>query len=51
LSEYTREEIPKLIEENEATAELLNIPGFEAAFQRAVEQVERGEVVRYIARI
>ena len=33
-------------EENEATAELLNIPGFEAAFRRAVEQVERGEVVR-----
>ena len=38
-------------EENEATAELLSIPGFEAAFRRAVEQVERGEVVRYIARI
>ena len=34
-------------EENEATAELLNIPGFEAAFQRAVEQVEKGEVVRF----
>ena len=33
-------------EENEATAELLSIPGFEAAFRRAVEQVERGEVVR-----
>lgn len=33
-------------EENEATAELLSIPGFEAAFQRAVEQAERGEVVR-----
>ena len=46
MSEYTREEILKLIEENEATAELLNIPGFEAAFQRAVGQVERGEVVR-----
>jgi len=26
---------------------LLNIPGFEAAFRRAVEQVERGEVVRF----
>ena len=33
-------------EGNEATAELLSIPGFEAAFQRAVEQVEGGEVVR-----
>ncbi len=33
-------------EETEATAELLSIPGFEAAFRRAVEQVERGEVVR-----
>ena len=33
-------------EENEATAELLSIPGFEATFCRAVEQVERGEVVR-----
>ena len=33
-------------EENEATAELLNIPGFEAGFRRAVEQAERGEVVR-----
>jgi len=34
-------------EESEATAELLSIPGFEAAFRRAVEQVERGEVVRF----
>jgi hypothetical protein len=33
-------------EENEATAELLSIPGFEAAFQRAVEQADRGDVVR-----
>ena len=46
MSEYTREEILKLIEENEATAELLSLPGFEAAFRRAVEQVARGEVVR-----
>jgi len=46
LSKYTREEILKLIEENEATAELLSIPGFGVAFQRAVEQVERGEIVR-----
>ena len=54
LSEYIREEMLKLIEknggpqereENEATAELLSIPGFEAAFRRAVKQVERGEVV------
>ncbi|MGA9350874.1 MAG: hypothetical protein WBW48_19010 [Anaerolineae bacterium] len=34
-------------EENEATAELLSIPGFEAAFQRAVQQAESGEVVRF----
>lgn len=34
-------------EENEATAELLNIPGFEEAFQRAVEQAESGDVVRF----
>ena len=34
-------------EENEATAELLSIPGFEAAFRRVVEQADRGEVVRF----
>ena len=34
-------------EENEATAELLSIPGFEATFRRAVEQAEDGEVVRF----
>lgn len=34
-------------EENEATAELLSIPGFEAAFERAAGQAERGEVVRW----
>jgi len=34
-------------EESEATAELLSIPGFEAAFQRAVEQADRGEVVHW----
>jgi hypothetical protein len=33
-------------EESEATAELLSIPGFEAAFRRAVEQADAGEVVR-----
>lgn len=33
-------------EENEATAELLGIPGFLVAFQRAVEQANGGEVVR-----
>ena len=37
-------------EENEATAELLSTPGFETAFRRAVEQIERGEVVRLGAR-
>ena len=34
-------------EENEATAELLSIPGFEAAFRRAVEQADGWEVVRF----
>jgi len=33
-------------EENQATAELLSIPGFEAAFQHAVEQADSGDVVR-----
>ena len=34
-------------EENEATAELLSIPGFEAAFRHAVKQANRGGVVRF----
>ena len=34
-------------EENEATAELLSISGFEAAFQCAVEQADSGDVVRF----
>jgi len=34
-------------EENEATAELLSIPGFESAFRRAVEQADSGDVVRW----
>jgi hypothetical protein len=34
-------------EENEATAELLSIPDFEAAFQSAVEQADSGDVVRF----
>ena len=34
-------------EASEATTELLSIPGFERAFQRAVEQADRGEVVRF----
>jgi len=33
-------------EESEATAELLNIPGFEEAFARAVEQADAGDAVR-----
>jgi len=33
--------------ESKAIAELLSIPGFEAAFQRAVQQAESGEVVRF----
>jgi hypothetical protein len=34
-------------EENEATAELLNIPGFETAFREAIEEAETGEVVPF----
>ena len=34
-------------EETEATHELLSILGFEAAFRRAVEQADGGEVVRF----
>ena len=34
-------------EENPATTELLNIPGFETAFRRAVEQADRGDIVRF----
>ena len=34
-------------EENQATAGLLNIPGFEAAFRRAVEQADSGDTVRF----
>jgi len=34
-------------EEHEATQELLNLPGFEAAFRRAVQQAKAGEVVRF----
>jgi len=34
-------------ESSEATQELLNIPGFEEAFRRAVQQAELGQVVRF----
>jgi hypothetical protein len=34
-------------EESEATEELLSLPGFEAAFRRAVQQAEAGEVVPF----
>jgi len=34
-------------EQNQATAELLNIPDFEMAFRRAVEQADAGDVVRF----
>jgi hypothetical protein len=34
-------------EENEATAELLNIEGFEEAFAEAQLQVENGELVSF----
>lgn len=32
--------------EQQATAELLNVPGFHGAFERAVEQGDTGDVVR-----
>ena len=34
-------------EESEATEELLRLPGFEAAFLRAAQQAEAGEVVPF----
>lgn len=34
-------------EQSEATEELLSISGFEDAFQRAVRQVEEGQIVRF----
>ncbi|RCJ18327.1 hypothetical protein A6770_06965 [Nostoc minutum NIES-26] len=34
-------------EENEATAELLNIPGFEETLREALQQAETGEVVPF----
>ncbi|RKY69967.1 MAG: hypothetical protein DRP97_04525 [Candidatus Latescibacterota bacterium] len=34
-------------EENQATAELLGIPGFKAVFRRAVEQADNGDVVSF----
>ncbi len=34
-------------EETEATQELLNIPGFESAFERAANQAKRGKIVRF----
>ena len=34
-------------EENEATEELLSLPGFEEAFHEAVQQADAGEVVPF----
>jgi len=34
-------------ESSEATAELLEIPGFEEAFRRAEQQAEEGQVIRF----
>lgn len=34
-------------ESSEATAELLEIPGFEEVFRKAVSQSEEGQVVRF----
>ena len=36
-------------EESEATQELLNLPGFEAAFRQAVQQAKMGEVMPFEA--
>jgi len=34
-------------EENEATQELLRLPGFEDAFRRTVQQADAGQVVSF----
>ncbi len=34
-------------ESSEATQELLNVPGFEEAFRKAVQQMEQGQVIRF----
>ena len=34
-------------EENQATAELLSIPGFDATFRHAVKQADSGDIVRF----
>jgi hypothetical protein len=34
-------------EENEATRELLSLPGFEDAFRRTVQQADAGQVVSF----
>jgi len=34
-------------ENSEATLELMNLPGFEDAFQKALKQVERKEVINF----
>jgi hypothetical protein len=34
-------------EQSEATEELLNIPGFEEAFRRAVQQAAEGQIVSF----
>ncbi|MDE3090026.1 MAG: hypothetical protein KGJ80_11650 [Chloroflexota bacterium] len=33
-------------EESEATQELLSIPGFETAFERAASQAKRGKIIQ-----
>ncbi|MEH2239014.1 hypothetical protein [Nostoc sp.] len=38
---------PKEREENEATAEFLNIPGFEQTLREAMQEAEAGEVVPF----
>ncbi|MEH1813205.1 MAG: hypothetical protein V7K26_27735 [Nostoc sp.] len=35
------------LEENEATTELLNIPGFEQALREAMQEADAGEVVQF----
>lgn len=36
-------------EQSEATEELMRIPGLEDAFQRGVQEVEEGQIVRFEA--
>ena len=49
LQERPRERLAKMGANVLSTAELLAIPGFENAFQRAIEQAENGDTVSFEA--